>query len=387
MGNLAKIIETTESLLSSRPSRSPDFEAENRALRRLASEMADHPDRVLRTLCEQVIEVCGAESAGVSLLKSIDHDADFYWPAIAGIWADFEGGGMPRNSSPCGLVLQHDGPLIFHDVEIQFPAAAAASPRIEEILLAPFRVDGRPIGTVWAIVHSNAKRFDGEDRRLLESVAQFAAAAYKMTNAEKAARDAEERLDLVNHELAHRLKNMLAMVIAVASQTLKHVTERDAVDAFQKRLLALGSAHDILVDQTWVAASLQTVAGKVLGLIVDASRVTVSGPHVILGPRSALTLSLILHELGTNAIKYGAFSRPDGRASFTWEVTQEKEPRLLATWLEENGPAVTAPTKKSFGTQLINMGLFGAGGVKLLYQADGLKAEFEAPLHLTREPS
>jgi two-component sensor histidine kinase len=303
------------------------------------------------------------------------------------MWAAFEGGGMPRNSSPCGLVLQHDGPLIFHDVETQFPAAAGALPRIGEILLAPFRVDGRPIGTVWAIVHSAAKCFDSEDRRLLESVAQFAAAAYKMTNAEMAAREAEDRLDLVNHELAHRLKNMLAMVMAVASQTLKHVTEREAVHAFQKRLLALGSAHDILVDQTWVAASLQTIAEKVLGLIVDASRVTVSGPNVTLGPRSALTVSLILHELGTNAIKYGAFSRAEGRASFTWDITQDEEPSLRAVWREENGPFVTPPTKKSFGSQLINMGLIGAGGVKLLYQQDGLRAEFEAPLHLTKAMS
>lgn len=381
----AEIIASTESFLDARPSRDPDYRGENAALRLLAEEIAHNPEKVLHRLCDQVVEVCGAESAGVSLLLAGGDDADFYWPAITGAWAPFEGGGMPRAASPCGIVLEADSSLIFHNVEIDFPAAAVGSPRIAEILLAPFRVNGEPIGTVWAIMHSDAKRFDSEDRRLLESLARFAGAAYQTTSANKAAREARAQLSLVNHELAHRLKNMLAMIMAVASQTLKDVTEREAVEAFKDRLQALGAAHDILVDQSWAAAPLRIVAESVIGQLGEKQRVTITGPDVTLGPRAALSLSLMLHELATNAIKYGALSVSDGRIEFGWVVNDDPDGTLVAHWNERGGPLVTPPEHKGFGSRLIGMGLLGRGGVKLNFDTEGLSAEFEAPLRLAQE--
>jgi two-component sensor histidine kinase len=381
------ILASTEALLRSRPSRAPDYKSENDAVRHLTEEMAERPDQVLRVLCEQILQVCGAESAGVSLLETINADSDFYWPAIAGVWASLEGGGMPRSASPSGVVLIHDRPLIFHDVERQFPAAAGAMPPVAEILLAPFRVNGAPIGTVWAIVHSDAKRFDSEDVRLLESLARFAGAAYQMTTAERKATEAKAQLSIVNHELGHRLKNMLAMVMAIASQTLKGVGDRYAVNAFEARIQALGEAHDILLEQTWTAAPIRVIAEGVLETLGALDRVDYDGPEVMLGPRAALALSMTLHELGTNAIKYGALSVPEGWASFRWMVTKEAEPRLLATWLEEDGPPVTAPTRQGFGTRLIKMGLIGSGGVSLSYPITGVQADFEAPLRLVQDES
>lgn len=378
------IAASTEAILRARISRAPDHGVENVALRRLAEDMAVRPATVLQTLCEQVMIVCGAESAGVSLLESQD-SADFTWPAITGRWAPYTGGGMPRSASPCGVVLQQNRSLIFHDVEQQFPAAAAAVPRIAEILLAPFRIGGQPIGTVWAIVHSDVKRFDREDQRLLESLATFAAAAYQMASASKAASTAEAQLKLANHELAHRLKNMLTMVMAIASQTLKGVTERDAVSAFQHRLQALGTAHDILLDQTWVAAPVELITRRVLEAFGGDGRITFGGPDVTLGPRSALSLSLILHELGTNALKYGALSSTEGRVSFHWAVSDSDDPQLTAVWREENGPTVTTPTRKGFGSRLIGMGLIGSGGAKLAYLPDGVTAEFSASLRLAQD--
>lgn len=384
MDAAADILISTEAHLSSRPARSPDHHAESRALSRLAEEMTNCPDRVLTSLCEQVMAVCGAESAGVSLF---DEKGDFHWPAVTGAWAPFQGGGMPRLASPCGVVIECDAPLLFHDVEQQFPAAAAATPRIEEILLAPFRVDGKPQGTVWAIVHSDAKRFDREDLRLLNSLARFASAAYQMSEVGKAATDARAQLSLVNHELSHRLKNMLTMVMAVASQTLKDVTEQDAVEAFQARLQALGSAHDILLDQTWAAAPIDVIAERIIGQLGETGRTDLNGPAITLGPRSALSLSLILHELGTNAVKYGAFSAPSGRVTFSWGVSEGSEPLIKADWREHGGPEVAVPSRRGFGTRLISMGLIGAGGVKLSYDPQGFSASFEAPLRLARQES
>lgn len=385
MDETGDILASTEALLRSRPSREPNYKSENDAVRRLTEEMAGRPDQVLRVLCEQILLVCGAESAGVSLLKTIDADSDFYWPAIRGVWASFEGGSMPRSPSPCGLVLAYDQPLIFHDVEKQFPAAARARPPIAEIILAPFRVNGVPIGAIWAIVHSDAKRFDSEDRRLLESLARFAGAAYQLTNAEKEANEAKAQLSVVNHELGHRLKNMLAMVIAIASQTLKGVSDRHAVNAFEARIHALGQAQDILLEQTWTAAPIRVVAEGVLDMLGMLDRVDYDGPEVMLGSRAALALSMALHELGTNAIKYGSLSVPEGWASFRWTATNEDDPRLLATWLEEDGPPVAAPTRQGFGTRLIKMGLIGSGGVSLSYPITGVQADFEAPLRLVQD--
>lgn len=386
MSNVDQIVASTEAFLQSRPTREPDFRAESLALTHLAEALATEPDRVLHALCEQVIAICGAESAGVSLLNNRDSE-DFLWPAIAGQWADYVGGGMPRSASPCGVVLKQDRSLLFHDVEQQFPAVSAAVPRIGEILLAPFRVEGHPIGTVWAIVHSDAKRFDREDQRLLENLAQFAGATYKVIDAVKATRDARAQLALLNNELAHRLKNMLTMVMALASQTLKGVTEKEAVDAFQSRLQALATAHDLLIDQTWAAAPMQVIVERAIGNFAEADRLDFEGPELTLGSKAALSLTLILHELATNALKYGALSVPEGRVSFRWSIVGGEQQTLQASWREKLGPPVQAPSRKGFGSRLIGMGLIGAGGVQLTYPVDGVRADFEAPLHLAKDES
>ena len=190
------IVAATEALLASRPCRPTDHGAEAAALLRLADEMAQSPDNVLPLLSELILDVCRAESAGVSLLKGPEEGADFFWPAISGAWAPYVGGGMPREASPCGVVLRNDAVVMYHDVEKHFPAAAGATPLIREILLAPFHKDGKPVGTVWAILHSEDRGFDGEDRRQLISLARFASATYQHITVEASAREAQQRLNL-----------------------------------------------------------------------------------------------------------------------------------------------------------------------------------------------
>jgi PAS domain S-box-containing protein len=165
---------------------------ENAALLALADEMAQRPDNVLNLLCELILQTCGADSAGVSLLR--EETDEFVWPAVAGAWAPFVNGSMPRSASPCGKVIEYDEVLIFRDVIAQFPATGQATPDIEEIMLAPFHRDGAPIGTVWAISHDPLREFDAEDRRVLTSLARFAAAAYQTFSAHQSARQSRERL-------------------------------------------------------------------------------------------------------------------------------------------------------------------------------------------------
>jgi PAS domain S-box-containing protein len=160
-----------------RPSRRPDYEKENSALAALVVALADSPSTILQTLADKVLDVLNADSAGLSLLAK--DGKRFYWAAIAGAWQPHLGGGTPRNFGPCGDVLDHNVPMLFSHWERRYPYLGAALPLAEEGLLVPFHVDGRAVGTIWAIAHSVRREFEAEDLRILQSMGRFASAAYQ----------------------------------------------------------------------------------------------------------------------------------------------------------------------------------------------------------------
>src|SRR6516164_2607728 len=166
----------TEELLN-RPSRPPDHKVENTALVALTSALADSPQTILQTLADKVLEVLQADSAGLSLLTK--DGKRFYWAAIAGAWQPHIGGGTPRDFGPCGDVLDHNRSMLFTHWERRYPYLSTAIPLADEGLLVPFHVKGKAVGTIWAIAHSNRRKFDAEDQRLLESMGRFASAAYQ----------------------------------------------------------------------------------------------------------------------------------------------------------------------------------------------------------------
>jgi PAS domain S-box-containing protein len=172
---LASILCTEE--LNRRPSRPAEFEKENSALASLVSALADSPRTILQTLANKVLEVLDADSAGLSLLTK--DEKRFYWAAISGAWGPHIGGGTPRTFGPCGDVLDRNIPMLFTHWERRYPYLGAATPLAEEGLLVPFYVNGRAVGTIWAIAHDKGRKFDNEDLRLLESMGRFASAAYQ----------------------------------------------------------------------------------------------------------------------------------------------------------------------------------------------------------------
>jgi GAF domain-containing protein len=187
---------TTE-VLTQRPARPADYESESRALSALAHELAANPRNLLRTLVETIRELCNADSAGISILvadRTGGGSGTFRWEAVAGQFAHNVGGGMPRDHSPCGTVIDQNRVLLFSYPARHFRGLRNVEPRIFEALLAPFHVDGTPVGTVWAIGHSASKRFDGEDARLLLSVSRFAAAGYQLATAFDAATTSQDAL-------------------------------------------------------------------------------------------------------------------------------------------------------------------------------------------------
>ena len=174
---LASAISIDE--LSRRPSRPPDYAAENRALVALAQKMAASPDGILQMLADTALTLCRAHSAGLSLLEDGDQKRNFHWRAVAGRWSPHLGGGTPRDFGPCGTVLDRNEALLFSHPERDFPYFGEVSPLLEEGLLIPFYVDGEAIGTIWVVAHDESRRFDAEDLRVLTNLGTFAAAAYQ----------------------------------------------------------------------------------------------------------------------------------------------------------------------------------------------------------------
>jgi len=180
--SLESILCTEE--LQRRPSRPPDYEKENRALVTLVHALADSPRTIFRTLAETILDITQCDSAGLSLLTSDGKKPDssgkrFYWPAIAGRWNLHIGGGTPRNFGPCGDVLDQDRTLLFRRFERRYPYLVPVSPAAEECLLVPFYVAGKAVGTIWGIMHSDRRKFDAEDDRVMASLGKFASSAYQ----------------------------------------------------------------------------------------------------------------------------------------------------------------------------------------------------------------
>lgn len=198
--------------------------------------------------------------------------------------------------------------------------------------------------------------------------------------------EADEQQRILNRELSHRLKNTLAMVQAIASQTLRNVTDVEAAkEALAARLIALGKAHDILLAGVHESAEMEAVMRGALSIHDDRQpgRFHFAGPPIVLGAKAALSLALMLHELATNAVKYGALSVPDGRVSLEWNLVPEPAgPTVRLVWSEANGPPVVAPARKGFGSRLIERGLVGAvgGTIRLDYAPTGLVCRVAAPL-------
>ena len=177
----------------------------------------------------------------------------------------------------------------------------------------------------------------------------------------------------------------MAMVGAIASQTFRTATTKEeARTIFDARLHALNQAHDVLVRSSWTSAPIRTVVeGALAPHRTGDGRIGINGPALDLTAKQALSLALALHELATNATKYGALSVPDGTIDVSWDcIPSEDRPSLRFTWREQGGPPVSPPTRRGFGSRLIESTLssdFGSS-VKVDYLPEGVLCSFEARL-------
>ncbi|MGC1466151.1 MAG: HWE histidine kinase domain-containing protein [Pseudolabrys sp.] len=205
-------------------------------------------------------------------------------------------------------------------------------------------------------------------------------------------KEAEEHRKLLTRELSHRVKNTLATVQAIANQSLRDdVPAASARAAFSARLRALSNAQDVLTGERWAGAELDAVIlAAVDAFAAGPARFRIEGIPVRLSPRSALALAMALHELCTNAAKYGALSIPDGRVEISWQIdTARDEGHLVFRWAESGGPRVKPPSRKGFGMRLIENGLAAelSSDVNLAYNPDGVVFTLRAPLKLIQQDS
>ncbi|MGP9811392.1 HWE histidine kinase domain-containing protein [Rhodopseudomonas sp. NSM] len=226
---------------------------------------------------------------------------------------------------------------------------------------------------------------ENDSLRLLLSQARVDAwDLYAQSSADaKANADADVLQKLIVGELHHRIKNMLATVLAIVSQSLRGVTEAEhARQAIEGRLIALGKAHDLLLQERWSNADLGQIVRGAVAAFDDpqASRIAIEGPDVRLGSGAVIAIAMTLNELCTNAMKYGALSAAAGRVEITWTINPATQ-AIQLNWLERNGPPARIPDHHGFGTRLIEMlGKQLNGEVALAYGEAGFAYRLDAPL-------
>nr|WP_250808700.1 PAS domain-containing protein [Neorhizobium tomejilense] len=324
---------------------------------RLAERQLHQTNILLRTILETAPGLIYAKDMEGRIILANVTALDL----IGRLWSEVEGRTDMEfldSKSQAGAVMANDRRIMDQAKTEEFEEAishAGHHPRIWSSTKAPLRdADGKVIGLVGVSVEIT------ERKRI------------------------EERLQLMVNELNHRVKNTLATIQAIASQTLRG-GDPIVRQNLERRLMALAAAHDVLTRENWEGANIDDVVTGALAPFGEGGdyRFAVSGPPIRLLPRAALALAMGLHELTTNALKYGALSTLNGQVAINWQIVEGAKPLLRLTWAESGGPPVVAPSKRGFGVRLIERSLaqdLGGKASVIFDQSAGVIGTMEAPL-------
>jgi two-component sensor histidine kinase len=291
--------------------------------------------------------------------------------------------------TPEGLTLK-EGAVISRDIGTEKRFAYHAFLKDHGVqafvnVLIPSSQGRRPFG-VLQVDSREPRDFTQSDIEFLRTYANLLGAAIERLRVVAELRAAVREKDLLINELNHRVKNTLTTVQAIASQTLRNTPSVDhAARAIETRLIALSQVHNVLTDQSWAAVDLRDIVGQAVEPYRSRweSRVHGRGPPVQIPPRMALALAMVLQELATNAVKYGALSNVSGEIRIGWDVDRSSAPnRLQLRWQETGGPSVAIPDRRGFGTRLIERSLAQDldGDVRIEFASGGVICLIDVPL-------
>jgi two-component sensor histidine kinase len=313
---IADITITPE--LWARPARPANLEAEAAAIRHLADVMATDPSKIFQLCVDLAVELCRADTSGISLYERTDAGEDvFRWIAMAGQLKQHLHGTTPRHFSPCGISVDSGMPLLMRRPELVY-GYLDVGPPFHDVLLIPLGEKGSRLeGTIWIVAHDPTRKFDGEDARLMQRLAIFTATALQMAQVvEKARADAaEQRLRF--QELGHRVSNTLQMTSSMLRLQLGSVADpaaRTAIETASRRVLAMGQMHRIGAGAARgdLAEVIESVCADLFGTAGTPFRFKLEAENVIVPAHKAAVVALIVNELATNAIKHGFGDRASG---------------------------------------------------------------------------
>lgn len=356
-------------------------------------------DRIVQTVTDVATELTGAKF-GAFFYNVVDPAGDSYQLyALSGApRSAFDDFGMPRKTAIFGPTFSGDGVVRSDDIRADERYGHSAPhygmptghlPVVSYLAVPVISVSNKILGGLF-FAHDQPAQFTADTEALVSAIAAQTAVAMDNAQLHKSSqleiaqrRRAEESKELLLHELQHRVKNTLTTIQAIATQTFREAP-RTELAAFIARLLALSGAHDLLSQREWELVDVDHVVRRALEPFIDPDRprITISGPEVAMPSEKAMQLAMVLHELATNAVKYGALSNDTGTVDIAWGLPDDSAASLVQlVWTEAGGPPTSAPDRKGFGSRMVERALRGQGsGATFDFRPEGLRVTLRQAL-------
>ena len=357
-------------------------------------------ERVVQTVTDLATDACGAKF-GAFFYNIVNNSGESYMLySLSGASREsFEKLGMPRNTAIFAPTFHGTGIVRSGDIRKDpryglngphFGMPRGHLPVVSYLAVPVLSAAGEVHGGLF-FGHDQPNMFSEDSQSLVAAIAAQAAVAMDNARLHRSAemeierrRKAEDVKELLLNEIKHRVKNTLGTVQAMATQTFREAPDGEK-QAFGARIQALAEAHEGLNQRSWQSATMLDTAERSMRPFLDngrETRISLSGPEVELRPNTALLVAMLLHELGTNAVKYGALSNLAGSVNLAWCVEKKKDGAILRLeWKEAGGPAVSPPTRKGFGSRLIERALRGENGTsEMRFEPAGLRCFLTIPL-------
>jgi two-component sensor histidine kinase len=290
-------------------------------------------------------------------------------------------------NSPAGFALRTSEPVISHDTgrenRFRIPQVLREH-HVRSMVNVLIPGEAKPFG-VLEVDATEIFDFKQDDVDFLRNYAHLIAAAIDRIETQNRLKTIADERDLLLREVQHRVKNMLMVVDTLASQTASEGRSADEFkEIFLGRLRAFGRAEQIIFDEEGGTLDMRNLLELIVKayLVPGRERIRLDGPDVILGREQATALGLVIHELATNASKYGALSRDEGGVTIRWGIEGKEAVHVKMAWIESGGPPVDPPSRKGFGTRLISQAATVQlkGSAAFLYETGGLRCKLDFPL-------